>query len=59
MFCHRTALRDMEEVKQFMRLINIPTEGNNLLEKLRELGVESLEDLKEIRPLDLEKHKTG
>ena len=55
MFCHRTALRDMEEVKQFMRLINIPTEGNNLLEKLRELGVESLEDLKEIRPLDLEK----
>ena len=50
---------DMEKVKQFMRFINIPTEGNTLLEKLRELGVESLEDLKEIQPQDLEKHETG
>ncbi len=43
----------------FMRLNNIPTEGNTLLEKLRKLGVESLEDLKEIQPQDLDKHETG
>ena len=51
-----SSIPGMEEVKQFMR---IPTEGNTLLEKLRELGVKSLEDLKEIQPQDLEKHETG
>ncbi len=43
----------MEGIKGFLQSIKVSTEGNRLLEKLSELGVESVEDLKDIEPGDL------